>query len=1039
MKILKKILLLIFCFSFCAANILALQNKKKYLDGEVIIKFKSSSYKPSSIQASSVPSIDIENFKKKYQKKFNIETIEKNFKTESSKKYHSLSFKQKQSLNNLNMIYKIKYNTNQDAKYIANQLSYDSNIEWAQPSYIYYPFETEPDDALYLQGYQWALDGSTTGYIDTKKAWDITTGASSVVVAVIDNGVQLNHQDLESRIWTNSNETPDNDIDDDLNGFVDDVNGWDFGDNDKDPNPTDYDTQKHGSVIASIIGAHGNDARGVTGVTWDCRLMTLKCAPNTTDYLINVDQAVNYAVNNGAKIINMSFGSDEYDAALEAAIETAYSNNVIMLASSGNEGEDTLNYPAKYDEVISVGATGKEDKLDKHNDIMYSNYNQDLDLVAPGNKIASVKPDPSVKNYYFIGTGALTGTSMATAITSGVAALVCAVKSNITPNQMKLALRNTADKIDYKNLQYKGKIGGGRVNAYWALKEAQGADGTPPQVSISVDAEFSSQIEASWTGSDPESSIDSYHYNIGKKTSAYDYSLELEDWVNNGTNTSLSYKPDNLTVGSTYFVLIKAINGSGVNHEAIYISDETVYTGLALNYLIDGLGDEDIDVSNSRNTISAKWSFKEATKYYYEISTNPNLNITNFTNSTFNTYCEVVMDGGLTNRTTYYVYVKAENSNGDESDIYRTDGVYITRGPTYNYLIDGLGDEDIDTSSSSSTIKAKWSFNNADKYYYKISTNPSLNPPNFKSSTTHNYINAKSKDGLENKTTYYVYVQAIDKYEDESEIYRTDGVYIEYNFSNEEIKYEEDVTIKTDYGIELLISSNTFSEDINLEIKKQKSSLDSIDAANNNIEDAELKSFAFDSGIFYEFTALSKTNGNKITNLNKPITIKISYTDDDNDLILDGTETQIKQLAIYSLDESKEEWIRLENVWYDYENKTVNALIEHFSIYSVLKTKDKPSVSQIIVYPNPCRINKQGYLKLGNLPNDSNTISIKIYDIRGKFIKKLDTNNLVKKIDGNVIEWDGKNKNGSKVASGVYLFLINYNGEKKKEKVAILW
>lgn len=858
MRILKNIIFIFAFILFFFANLLAVEpvvesvvGKKKYLDGEIIVKFKNTALSNNSgysakMQKMTIDKIDVDKFKEKYTGKYNIKNLEKNFSNSENQpplkattKYTTGSTSQKKSIEGMNLIYKIKYDSQDDAKKVAQELADDPDVEWAQPSYIYYPLTTIPNDPCFNNsgvstGYgkrQWSLSGiDDYGYatpnIDVKRAWDITTGKSDVVIAIVDTGVQLTHEDIKNRLWINIGEIAGNGIDDDENGKIDDINGWDFGDNDNNPNLTSYTNQIHGSVVASICSAQGNNAIGVSGVAWDSRVMVIKCSSQTFSGLINVDKAIEYAVDNNAKIINMSFGSKDEDSALKTAIEYAYANNIIMFVAGGNENASDVLYPAKYPEVICVGATDDEDKKSS-----YSNYNERVDISAPGDFIASIQPSSTNDNLYYSQYYAMSGTSMATPMAVGVASLVCSRKPDITPSEMKTILKETADPIDDKNPSYAGKIGSGRINAYNAL----------------------------------------------------------------------------------------------------------IKCGAVFNYLYDGLGDSDISISTNSDVISANWSFLGATTYYYEISANPNLSITSFSKSTNNNFVTELITSGLTNKTTYYVYIQAETKYGDKSQIYRTNGVYI----------------------------------------------------NFES-------------------------------------------------TEEKINYNNDTTVRTNSGVEVIIPSATFSEDVNLIIEKRSANFEVIKKANDNISNQTSKYFAENSGLFFYFQAMSIANGTNLKNFNKNITIKMPYQDDNNDKIVDGTNVEVKNLAIFYLDENTSEWIQLKNVWYDYENKTVNALTDHFSIYSVLKTSVEKTVSEIIIYPNPCKINDVKYLSIGNLPNDAENLSIKIYDITGKLMNELNQNNITRNVAGTSFTWDGKTKENLTVASGIYLFLIKYNGDKKIEKVAIL-
>jgi len=179
-----------------------------------------------------------------------------------------------------------------------------------------------PNDRYYYR--QWYLEK-----IKAPAAWERTSQAPEIILAIIDSGVQTNHPDLEENIWQNSDEIPDNGIDDDRNGFIDDVNGWDFVHNDADPSP-DFSTNwsegglSHGTIVAGIAAAQGNNGEGITGVSWQSQIMPLKVlADDGTGSIREVIRAIDYAINNGADIINFSFVGFGYSSALEEAITRA--------------------------------------------------------------------------------------------------------------------------------------------------------------------------------------------------------------------------------------------------------------------------------------------------------------------------------------------------------------------------------------------------------------------------------------------------------------------------------------------------------------------------------------------------------------------------------------------------------------------------------------------------------------------------------------------------------------------------------------------
>lgn len=270
-------------------------------------------------------------------------------------------------------------------------------VKYAEPNYIVNATLT-PNDPDFSK--LWGLHntgqtgGTSDADIDAVEAWDITTGSSNVVIAVIDSGVAINsnisvgHPDLINNIWTNQGETSCTDgVDNDSNGYIDDCYGWDFLDNDNDP----MDYSSHGSHVSGTIAAVGNNNEGISGVMWNASIMPLRFldaagSGNTADAI----SAILYATENGAHVINNSWGGGGFSQALEDAISLS---NAVVVCAAGNNGADndsTPFYPASYssDNIISVAATTNNDDL-----ASFSNYGAaSVDIAAPGTGIYSTLP-----------------------------------------------------------------------------------------------------------------------------------------------------------------------------------------------------------------------------------------------------------------------------------------------------------------------------------------------------------------------------------------------------------------------------------------------------------------------------------------------------------------------------------------------------------------------------------------------------------------------------------------------------------------------
>lgn len=353
----------------------------------------------------------------------------------------------------ISRIYKLKFSANTDIISIIQKCKNDPAIEYAQPNYLNHlcSEEIEPNDYFYPD--QWALKK-----INIPEAWEIEKGSDDVIIAVVDTGVDYNHEDLKSRIWANSKEIPNNNIDDDGNGYVDDIRGWDFYDSPNIPSDGDYldrdndpmDEKSHGTIVAGIIGAIPDNSIGIAGITWNCQIMPLR-AGNRYFEDDDLCSAIVYAVDNGANIINMSWGGDEFSYVIRDATKYAYDRGCVLVAAAGNDNEAKVIYPATFEHVISVGASDKQDKR-----ASFSNYGAGIDIIAPGDRVFGTVP----KNHY----SDWSGTSMSAPVVSGVIALMLSKRPSLNNRDIAQILKSSVDKIDEPLFS-----GIGRINAKKAL------------------------------------------------------------------------------------------------------------------------------------------------------------------------------------------------------------------------------------------------------------------------------------------------------------------------------------------------------------------------------------------------------------------------------------------------------------------------------------------------------------------------------------------------------------------------------------------
>ncbi len=351
-------------------------------------------------------------------------------------------------------IYKLQIPEGTSVEEILYLLNRNPDVEYASPNYYRYltntPFDTLFNEqyALYNSGQVAGPPGSPQGKdradIKATAGWEETIGDETVIIAIIDSGIDLDHPDLINKISPK---------------------GYDFVDGDSEP---EYNLW-HGTHVAGIAGADTDNGQGIAGVAWNCKIMPLKVVeidpiegPIITDD--KAIEAIRYAADNGAHVINVSFGGTDPNPLLEAALKYAYDKNLVIVASTGNDDGAVL-YPAAYnDYCLAVAATDQDD-----NRVDWSNFGPEVDVAAPGENILSCYPVD------LVGPGQLpygwaSGTSMATPHVAGLAALIKSLKPHLTAAQIMSVIRYSAD--DINSSIYPGKddyVGYGRLNMGKAL------------------------------------------------------------------------------------------------------------------------------------------------------------------------------------------------------------------------------------------------------------------------------------------------------------------------------------------------------------------------------------------------------------------------------------------------------------------------------------------------------------------------------------------------------------------------------------------
>jgi len=403
---------------------------------------------------------------------------------------------------NLRNIFLIEFPKDEDVSKLVNDLNFDDNTVYSEPNFITETSRIELDgvaakaNSLSLQPndpfiqQQWALPKT-----NSFQAWSLVGNPSNTpIIAVIDTGVQWDHLDLVNNIWTNIGEIPNNNIDDDNNGYIDDVHGWDFVETtspcypredcsveDNDPN----DFHGHGTHVAGIAGAVTNNGIGIAGTCANfCKIMVVRAGFSNiyqgggleTD---DIAQSLVYSADNGANIISMSFGGLNSNL-MQNAIDYAYSQGSVLVAAAGNDGtnDPLFSYPAAYPNVIAVGGSNQNDQRAWE----YTNHGAWVDISAPGTLILStVSPTSNFQIPPFTKTCVsstecyqlLSGTSMSTPIVSGIIGLALAKSPTLSQNQILTLIHSSGDLMPPWNPLWPwGYTGAGRINAQKAIVQS---------------------------------------------------------------------------------------------------------------------------------------------------------------------------------------------------------------------------------------------------------------------------------------------------------------------------------------------------------------------------------------------------------------------------------------------------------------------------------------------------------------------------------------------------------------------------------------
>jgi subtilisin family serine protease len=509
--------------------------------GEILVKFKPATFKRNATQVDGSLVRSLDPAINEIFSQLQVKAMRRVFRTAQTP---------------LADIYRLRFEAPIPLFEALKRMASDANVEWVEPNYVSFTFETAPNDPYFSQ--QWGLEK-----IQAAQAWDISQGKPSIIIAVIDTGVDYDHLDLEGNIWHNPGEIPGNRVDDDGNGYEDDYTGWDFvsvtegGTSGEDMGPPDSDPMDfhgHGTHCAGIASAVTDNNTGVAGATWNCKIMALRAGYKDTrgDGVLpdsDTAAALHYAADNGAHVISMSWGGDG-SSTLSSAIDYAYNAGCVLVAAAGNDDDDLREYPAAYFGVIAVAASGKNDDR-----VSFSNYGSWVDIAAPGTDIHSTTYHNAVHNDTY---GSLAGTSMAAPFVAGVAGLILSQDPTLTADTVTQRLLDSADDISW-DVAGPAK----RLNAYKALLLGVVLD-TP--ANLAATAISSRRIDLMWGD---------VSYEDGYKIQRKKVSESFQQISTTAANVT-SYSDMELQPDTTYTYRVCAYNAGGHSDWSNAISAATL-------------------------------------------------------------------------------------------------------------------------------------------------------------------------------------------------------------------------------------------------------------------------------------------------------------------------------------------------------------------------------------------------------------------------------------------------------------------------------
>lgn len=357
----------------------------------------------------------------------------------------------------LQRTYLLEFSDYSNVDVIISKMKATGNIDYAERVPLDRTTLT-PNDPSYSS--QWHL-----ATIQAASAWNYFSTGSTIKIAIVDDAVERTHSDISPNLWVNPGEIANNNIDDDGNGYIDDINGYDVGSNDNNPNPPSA-SYSHGTHVTGCASPATNNNNGVAGIGFSCKIMAVK-ATSSASSITNGYDGIVYAVVSGADVINMSWGGTGNSTTAQNIITWASNQGVVLVAAAGNNNSNTMFYPAGYTECIAVAASNSNDTK-----ASFSNYGTWVDITAPGNNIYAT--------YYGNTYANNSGTSMASPIVAGLAGLMLSLNPSLTPTDIRNCITSTAVNINSLNPSYTGQLGAGRINANAAMQCISSTLNWPP-------------------------------------------------------------------------------------------------------------------------------------------------------------------------------------------------------------------------------------------------------------------------------------------------------------------------------------------------------------------------------------------------------------------------------------------------------------------------------------------------------------------------------------------------------------------------------